>query len=483
MFACLFMPPPVRGSGREPGPGSAGPLASGLADVARTLSPRIEVHADHLVTLDVAGLARLIGQGKAVAERLRRTAVERGCLPVRVAVAGTRTAAILLARGRVGITVVPSGHEASALAPLPIETLDVFLEGRAREPGARRVPGTKRRIGERRASGTGSVLSRWGVTTLGALAALPPAELSARLGQQGLWWQRLARGEDGGPLVPTLDEERFEGTLELEWPIEGLEPLSFVLGRLIEPLSQRLERRDRGAAGLHIRLRLVTHETHARSLQLPAPMRDPRVLRTLLLLDLESHPPPAGIDAVTVAIDPTPGRIVQESLLTRARPTPEQISTLMARLGALMGERRCGSPVLLDTHRPDASAIGPFQVSDDEPAPPVPGSRSPIPVVALRRFRLPVPASVMVDGGRPVDVRTDRQGLRGGRVHTWAGPWRTSGEWWMVQGGARAGGSAWRPGYPGWNRDEWDVALGDGGVYRIFEDQDLRRWFIEGMLD
>ena len=59
------------------------------------------------------------------------------------------------------------------------------------------------------------------------------------------------------------------------------EPLSFVLGRLLEPLSAHLERRDRGAAVLHVRLHLVTRDVHERSLQLPAPMRDARTLRTL----------------------------------------------------------------------------------------------------------------------------------------------------------------------------------------------------------
>ncbi len=152
--------------------------------------------------------------------------------------------------------------------------------------------------------------------------------------------------------MPAAEEEPFEASLQLEWPIAELEPLSFVLTRLLDPLCQRLEHRDRGAAALHLRLRLVTRDLHLRSLQLPAPMRDPKVLRTLLLLDLESHPAPAGIDAVTVAIDPTPGRIVQESLLTRALPAPEHVSTLVARLQALMGEGKCGSPVTVDSYRP-----------------------------------------------------------------------------------------------------------------------------------
>ena len=82
----------------------------------------------------------------------------------------------------------------------------------------------------------------------------------ARLGRPARAWQAIARGEDLRPLVPMLEEERFEASLDLEWPIAELEPLSFVLTRLLEPLSTRLERRDRGAAVLHVLLRLVTRD-------------------------------------------------------------------------------------------------------------------------------------------------------------------------------------------------------------------------------
>jgi hypothetical protein len=164
----------------------------------------------------------------------------------------------------------------------------------------------------------------------------------------------MARGEDQRPLIPSVPEERFEQSLELEWPIDGLEPLSFVLGRLMEPLSTHLQMRDRGAAVLHVRLRLVDKTLHERSLELPAPMREARTLRTLALLDLESNPPAAAIDCVTVAVDPTPARVVQYSLLTRPLPTPETLSTLTARLNALMGETRVGSPVAVDSWQPGA---------------------------------------------------------------------------------------------------------------------------------
>jgi len=345
----------------------------------------------------------------------------------------------------------------------------------------------------------------------------------ARLGRRALEWQAMARGDDVRPLVPTLAEERFESTIDLEWPIEELEPLSFVLTRLLEPLSTRLERRDRGAAVLHVLLRLVTRlpapapgsgsgrsaasgwerVVYARRLELPSPMRDVRTLRTLALLDLESHPPDAAIDRVTIVIDPTPGRVLQHTLFTRAHPTPEQLSTLLARLGALMGQDRFGAPATVDTYRPGAFVMAPFSTEHRDTSP-QPTAPSPQPLhAALRRCRQPVPARVAVADGRPVRVTTDRRGFTGGSVVRAAGPWRTSGEWWAAE---RAGGAGRSGGLVGsgqavaaggvgethpthathptsWNRDEWDVSLSDGAMYRIFQDRETEAWFIDAIVD
>jgi protein ImuB len=318
---------------------------------------------------------------------------------------------------------------------------------------------------------------RWGIGTLGEFAALPSADLSSRLGRHALAWQAIARGEDAAPLVPTLSEERFESSLDLEWPVEDLEPLSFVLTRLLEPLSARLERRDRGAAVLHLELQLTSRETHVRCLQLPSPIRDVRTLRTLLLLDLESHPPPAAVDRVTIRIDPTPGRVVQHTLFTRAHPTPEQLSTLVARLSALMGQERIGAPATVDSYRPGAFAMTPFATEHDVRGEPPATSRQPL-VSALHRYRQPVPARAMVEDGRPTRLTTDRRGFAGGRVLTAAGPWRTSGHWWKARGSGLKAHDA-----PYWNRDEWDVALADGAVYRVFRDRDTDGWFIDAIVD
>lgn len=533
-----------------------------LVTLAEDFTPRYEIMGP-LVILDLSGLSRLFGSARDIGEQLRRSSAGK---PVRIAIAASQTAAALLALGRAGLTVVTADEQPSAIAPLPVTLLGELEKLRQGEPAsapvsrpastpappqigdmedvlpyfqsclertselaakpharcgaggwmhprdthgahltkiARRAPSRTKLDATLKAIQTRlDVLRRWGVSTLGALAALPPGEVYERLGARGVAWQRLARGEDQGPLVPCVPEEPFEGVLELEWPIEGLEPLSFVLARLFEPLSERLERADRGAAILHTHLRLTTREVHARTVQLPAPMRDPRTLRTLVLLDLESNPPSAAIDTVRVLIEPTPARVLQWTLYERAQPSPEQVSTLLARLTALMGEGHVGSPKLVDTWKPGAFEMAPFTIgladqaarnaaisgsarqgtdagrdtdtstasSSGRTSTPgafgVPGIP---PGTALRRYRIPIPARVQMQDGRPVRVLSDRRGIAGGRVAQAAGPWRTSGEWWHDAAA--------------WDRDEWDVVLDGGAAYRIFVERAVGQWFIEAVVD
>ncbi len=453
LYACLYRPPDFSAN-------SANSAVSSLIAMAQEFSPRFERHRDDLVSVDVSGLSRLLGPARTIGEEMRREAAARG-VRVHVAVAGTRMAALLLAIARPGLTIVAPGDEAAVLAPLAIGILE-------------KIPcediGTQ--SSQDFAAFASLAFKKWGLKTLGELAALPSADLVSRLGRPVRAWQAMARGEDLRPLVPMLEEERFESSLDLEWPISDLEPLSFVLTRLLEPLSTRLERRDRGAAVLHLLLRLVTKETTKRRLELPTPMRDVRALRTLALLDLEAHPAEAAIDRVTIVIDPTPGRVVQHTLYTRTQPTPEQLSTLLARLGALMGPDRFGAPAAVDTNRPGAFAMAPFVTDHDEKNHSAVCSGV---VSALRRCRQPVPARVAVVDGRPVRVTTDRHGFAGGAVTQCAGPWRTSGEWWLEGAG---------PSHPAsWDRDEWDVSLIDGAVYRVFRDREANSWFIDAIVD
>ena len=524
---------------------------SAVIQLARDFSPRVETHGDRAVTLDISGLGSLIGEPRAVGEELRRTAADAG-LRVHIAVAATSTAALLIAHARAGLTVVVPGEEAKAVAPLSLDLLDLLAHAPvasafAASAFALRASADRSLLRRDKPAAPNAPIApiapnapiapiapiapnlrRWGLKTLGDLASLPSSELAARLGQAGLCWQKWARGEEMRPLVPTGVSEPFEASLDLEWPIEGLEPLSFVLARLLDPLCERLERHDRGAVVLRVTLTLVTsastrsatarpgrslgeggRELHERVIELPAPMRDARVLRTLALLDLESNPPSDAIDRVTVGVDVTEGRILQFGLFARALPS-DKLATLMARLGALMGTDRVGAPALVDTYRPGAFAMATFDpprtFTNHQPLITTnptslltnPGQRSAPPSV-LRRFRLSIPARVILEQGRPVRVTTDRRGFGGGRVKHCEGPWRSSGDWWRPSAigdrrssiGDRPSSIGERPSSIGhgshatrpWNCDEWDVLLLDGTSYRISHAHDEDAWFVEGLVD
>ncbi len=558
MFAALYAP--------------SVPTAA-LVDVARAFTPRFE-QLGQVVLLDASGLSRLFGSAQELGEHLREALsnLSPGDTVPRIAIASTQTAAALLALGCPGLTVVIAGKEAIALAPLSVSVLDQFeklseshsLPSFLAADTAAPAPGTqhpalevngwrhprqthhasrpKPRAPENRLL---EILTKWGIRTLGALTALATPELHERLGDRGELWQSLARGIDARPMVPWVDAVPFEATLELEWPIEGLEPLSFVLARLLEPLAERLERADRGAAVLYTSLRLTSRNVFTRTLQLPSPMRDPKTLRTLILLDLESHPPDAPIDIVRVLIEPTPARVLQWTLLERAQPAPEQVTTLVARLRALMGERHVGSPQLVDTWKPGAFSMSDFrsQIADQLKNADRPmghqsiNQQSPIDhqsdisnlPSALRRFRFPIPARVVVTEGRPVRVQVNRPGFASGAVREAAGPWRTSGNWWFAAGhqairpsghqghqghqGQRANGLTGQQGngptghqangptgqqvngptgqqangptggWDAWDRDEWDVAMADGTIYRLAVERQVGQWFLEGVID
>jgi protein ImuB len=214
-----------------------------------------------------------------------------------------------------------------------------------------------------------------------------------------------------------------------------------------------------------------------------------------VLLDLESHPADAPIDRVQVRLEPTPGRVLQWTLFERAQPAPEQVATLVARLTALVGESHVGSPVVVDAWKPGAFAMGEFQAGRDERVPtalhPLEGGdraavaaglpdRAAHAPLAFRRFRLPIPVRVRVDEGRPARLTTDRHGMTGGVIVQAAGPWRTSGEWWSTDPG-REPGVADRS--SAWDRDEWDIAMADGTVYRLYVERPVGQWFLEGVID
>src|SRR5258705_2925350 len=105
---------------------------------------------------------------------------------------------------------------------------------------------------------------------------------------------------------------------------------------------------------LRLRMKLEDRTEHERAITLPVPMRNPRTFLRLLILDIESHPPPASIIAVAITAEPVRPRVLQTGLFIPLAPEPEKLEVTLARLAKLLGAENVGSPELLDTHRPDA---------------------------------------------------------------------------------------------------------------------------------
>jgi protein ImuB len=366
-----------------------------------------------------------------VAAAIRRHADEIE-VQANLALAANPDAAIYAARGFKGVSVLPQGDEAKFLGSLPIALL-------APSPELQET------------------LERWGIRRFHDLAALPPLGIAERLGPEGLRLRLLARGEVERKLVLLEEPLHFEDELELEYPVELLEPLAFALARLLGGLIMRLATRGLATNELRLTLKLENRCVHERTLRLPVPSLDQRAFLKLLQLDLSAHPPQAPIVHVRLEVNPVKPRAAQSGLFIPGAPEPVNLELTLARIKKIVGPENVGAPELLDTHRPQAFQMAEFGRRHALPAA-MPRLRT-----MLRVFRPPRAAHVEIASGRPSFVMA--QGVRG-KVLELAGPWRTSGDWWTVDS---------------WSRDEWDMALSDGALYRLY--CEMRGWFVEGTMD
>jgi protein ImuB len=437
--------------GRSEDPAAEGAAAGALLDVAWATSPRVEVIEPGTLCLDLGGLAPLFGSERRIGERLAAAGAAVG-LPVRVGVGAPRTLARLAARAGAGGLVVPTGAEPEFLAPRPLGLLDP-------EPAL------------------ALALERWGIGTLGALAALPTAALLARLGPPAVRLQALARGADAGPFVPHPATAPCREAVTLDWEVPSLPALAFILDRLLAQLAARLALREAGAAALRLSLGLADGGAYDHRLDVAAPLRDGRTLGRLLRTELEALRLPAPVVAVSVEAEAVPLASLQSDLFVPPRPSPRELGEILGRLTALVGADRVGAPVAPDTHRPDAILVAPFSGGEigpagherDRPVAPPAGSGPPpwVTGAALVRRRLvpPHPARVECRAGRP--GRVEAEGF-GGAVVAAAGPWQSAGEWWAETS---------------WAREEWDVALPDGAACRLVRDLETGTWMIDALYD
>ena len=410
--------------------------ADTLADVAATLGPRVEVTDDGTVFLDCEGSATLCASEGEIATILAARA-ERHGLAARLGIGGSKLVARIAARDGGGVRVVARSEEAAYLAPLPIALLDPAPE-------------------------TVVTLASWGITRIGQLAALPAGATAHRLGPAGARLLRQSRGDDDTLLSCREAPTTIVEAMALEYGVDRLEPLLFIVRRLLDQVTSRLALRGLACAELEIALELEGGASITRRITPGAPTAETKVLVVLVRAHLEQHPPAAAIIGLRLAARTTTPRPTQLDLFRPNGPSAVALAATIARLAALCGADRVGRPVRLDSHRPGVTMLGPFV---EPPVTRAATATIPDPRVALRAFRPPAILEVFESGGRLAYVRG--RGF-GGRVVHLAGPWRLCGEWWTADP---------------YDREYYDVELTDGGLYRIYREGRDRRWLADGMYD
>jgi protein ImuB len=384
-----------------------------LLQCAGQFSPRVEDRSEgncFCAVLDVAGTEKLFGPAEGLATKLLHSVRALG-VQASVVVSSNIDAAICRARSlHAGTAVIPPGLEAAALTQLSVAVLPLTPDH-------------------------AETLARWGIGTLGELAALPEKELIARLGQEGKRLRQLARGVAPHLLVPAPPAFALEERMELDTPVELLDSLLFVLGVLLDHLIARATSHIVALAAVTVELKLEGGSTHTRTVRPALPGNDRRLWLKLLHLDLQAHPPAAAILAVTVSAEPGSTSKVQMGLFSPQLPEPSRLDVTLARIRSIVGEDRAGRPVLEDTHRPDAFRMEPFALPQGSPAR-APRGRA---RGAVRRLRPPELVPVTLRQRRPITFVFHNQRYL---VQQSFGPWFSSGNWW----GAEI-----------WSMEKWDL--------------------------
>jgi|SRR6187402_113657 len=385
-----------------------------LLEAAGAFTPRIEVQdataSAFVMVLDMTGTTRISGP---VEQAVGKIALSLKALHffVQLAASANLHASVCMApAARKGPIVLPVGRERERLSQLPLVALNLT-------------------------SHQADVLSLWGLHTLGELASLPEVEIVVRLGQEGKRLWLLSRGESPHLMVPEEPILTLEEFLAFDTPVEILDSLLFVFGAMIDQLLTRAQNHCFALASITVKLGLEGGSEHERTVKPALPVLQREVLLKLLHLDLQVHPPTAGVVSVFMHAEPGDRSKVQLGLFAPQLPEPLRLDVTLARIAKLVGEERVGRARLLDAHRPDSFVMERFVVPNATTEKITATKHA----VALRRYRPPLILMVQHEGKRLAAFV-----LHGKRyaVQEAYGPWRKSGEWWSSEV---------------WSHEEWDV--------------------------
>jgi len=412
-----------------------------LLECVSKFSPRIEetfsTDACGFV-LDISGSERLFGPSVAIARSLRASMATAG-FRTSVSVSHNFDTARMNAEFIRGINVIPHEQEASTIASIPISALPLTAEHIA-------------------------TFALWGIRTLGELAELPEEELITRLGQQSTLWLKFSRGTAEHTFQPIEAKFELKEHIEFETHVEQLDSLLFIGANMINNLVSRATGRALSLATLTVQMSLEKHLVYERVIRPAIPSNDRKFLLKLLQLEIAAHPPQAAIASLTLTAEAGQQSKVQLGLFAPQTPEPSRLDVTLARLKALVGDDRVGSPVLKDSHRSGSFDMENFAI----PSRSSPHSDATA-RISFRRMRPPHPVRVQIHFQKPSSFRdgTDRYD-----VQVAYGPWHSSGCWWSVNQ---------------WDVEEWDVMAtnnrGDSIGCLIVHDHLNDRWLLDAFYD
>jgi len=412
-----------------------------LLECCARFSPRVQQACQEAAcafVLDVTGTERLFGLPRQLAERLR-AALLAARFRASLAVSANYHAARLKAAATRGITVIPTGEEAAQLAALSMHALDL-----AEEPA--------------------QIFTLWGIRTLGDLAQLPEAELVARMGPAARLWQRLARGDAEHAFQPIEPSFRLHEYCELEAPAEQIDSLLFVAARMVECLVARAAARAMSLASVTLELKLEGGSVHRGAVRPALPTTDRRFLLKLIQLELGAHPPQAAVVAIALTAEAGQSSKVQLGLFAPQTPEPSRLDVTLARLKALVGDDRVGSPALEDSHRAGSFRMEGFSLGSKVSVPETAHAR-----MSLRRIRPPKLIHMELRASKPSAFRHAEQRFTVAAV---CGPWKSSGCWWSTEP---------------WETEEWDVLAVDreglASLCLLVHHSTGDRWCLEACYD
>ncbi len=412
-----------------------------LLECLSRFSPRIE-QAGHGTTcafvLDITGTERLFGSPAQLADRMRTAAAESG-FRVSIAVSTNFHAACMKAAATRGVVVIAEGEESTALAKLRIASLMLSED-------------------------TYETFAHWGIRTLGELAALPETELITRLGQEARNWRELACGMHAHTFQPLEPEFALREFYEFEDPVEQIDSLLFLGARMIDCLVARAADRALCLARLTLRMEIEGNQTYECALRPAVASTDRKFLLKLLHLEIAAHPPQAAVHSLELTAEAGRSSTVQLGLFAPQIPEPSRLDVTLARLRAIVGDDRVGSPVLEDSHR-----MGSFRMEPFANQPPERNREPGVPRMALRRVRPPMCIRVIQHASAPAEFR-DRDNRFA--VTAAYGPWKTSGCWWSADE---------------WELEEWDILAdcsnGASVACLLVCDRTRNEWRLEAFYD